>query len=189
MTRHGTPAWAQHFVAHLEELSKNDRGAMAALRHSLAFAPGDDPKAFPIIERFVGRDWHAQDARRLALYAVAGLFALQPAGQSQPLAAAFGRLRRDKDRPSLELRFVALLEADAESLLPHLRQVVNLLVSEGLAYDHASLLVDLGTLLNARANAEHRDDIRRRWARQFYRAQEPDDAEQEPSTTAAAAEA
>ncbi|MGI0813526.1 hypothetical protein ACRCPG_33695 [Pseudomonas aeruginosa] len=31
---------AEQFIAHLHALKERDRGALAALRHSLAFAPG-----------------------------------------------------------------------------------------------------------------------------------------------------
>ena len=175
---------AQRFIAHLLALKERDRGALAALRHSLAFEPGDDPKAYPFVERFVARDCHARDARRLALYAVAGLFAAHPVANERSLAAALGQLLRDKDRPSLELRFRALLEADAEGVMAHLRQAVSLLAAEGLGYDHAGLLMDLCVLLNDRAEPDWRDDIKRRWARQFYRALQ---ADAEPDVPAAAA--
>ena len=158
---------------------KNDRAALAALRHSLAFEPGEDLKVFRYVERFVGKDVPAQSARRRALYAVAGLFALHPEVDGRSFAAAFGELVRrrivrgsepDKNRPSTERRFMALLEADADSVLPHLRQAVNLLAREGLGYDHAGLLFDLFGLLSDRAAPDWRDDIKRTWARQFYRA-------------------
>ncbi|MBN8486781.1 MAG: type I-E CRISPR-associated protein Cse2/CasB [Burkholderiales bacterium] len=167
---------AQRFIDHLLRLKEQDRGALAALRHSLAFAPGDDPKAFPYVERFVGRDWHSADARRLALYAVAGLFAAHPVVHDRSLPAALGKLLRDKDRPSLELRFRALLEADADGLMPHLRQSVSLLSVDGLGYDHAGLLADLAVWLDERSDPAWRDDVKRRWARAFYGALQADDA-------------
>jgi CRISPR system Cascade subunit CasB len=178
---------AQRFIDHLIRLKDRDRGALAALRHSLAFAPGDDPKAFPFVEglvgRLVGRDCHPADPRRLALYAVAGLFAAHPVLHAQPLAAALGRLLREKERPSLELRFRALLEADADSAMPHLRQAVSLLSADGLGYDHAGLLCDLTVWLNERADPAWRDDIKRRWARGFYGALQADDAADATPTT------
>jgi CRISPR system Cascade subunit CasB len=177
---------AQRFIAHLLALKERDRGALAALRHSLAFEPGDDPKAYPFVERFVGRDWHARDARRLALYAVAGLFAAHPVVHERPLAGALGQMLRDKERPSLELRFRALLEADTDGAMAHLRQAVRLLAAEGQGYDHAGLLVDLCGLLNER-EPDWRDDIKRRWARQFYRALQAD-AEPEVAADAATLE-
>jgi len=171
---------AQRFIDRLVDLDKQDRGAMAALRHSLAFEPGHDPKAFPYVERFVGRDVHVDDARRRAMYASAGLFALHPLlVQERSLAAAFGELVRrrvaggreqDKNRPSTERRFLALLEADSDGLMVHLRQAVHLLVAEKLGFDHTGLLLDLCDLLGDRTPPERRDRIRRDWAHQFYRA-------------------
>lgn len=163
------------FIEHLQRLREQDRGAMAALRHSLAFAPGDYPKAYPYVERFVRRDAHARDAGRLALYAVAGLFAAHPVRHPRSLASALGQLVRDKQRPSLEARFIALLEADADGIADHLRQAVSLLAADGLGYDHATLLRDLRTALNPRASQGARDDLKRRWARDFYRALQPQD--------------
>jgi CRISPR system Cascade subunit CasB len=167
---------AASFIGHLQQLQERDRGAMATLRHSLAFAPGDYPKAYPHVERYVANAWHERDARRLARYAVAGLFAAHPVHHGRSLAGALGQLVRDKQRPSLELRFIALLEADAESLMDHLRQVVRLLASEGLGYDHAALLRDLSTGLDDRAWPDARERLKRRWARDFYRALQADAA-------------
>jgi CRISPR system Cascade subunit CasB len=174
-------------IEYLQHLHKWDRGAMATLRHSLAFAPGDDPKAYPYVERYLPVEWHERDARRLARYAVAGLFAIHPVQQQRSLAGALGQLVRDKQRPSLELRFIALLEADADSLMNHLRQAVNLLAADGLGYDHAGLLRDLSIGLDPKAWPEARDRLKRQWARDFYRALQaegPADAPDAPAITA-----
>lgn len=160
---------ATSFVHYLQRLSE-DRGAIATLRHSLAFPPGDYPRAYPFVERFVSRDGHERDARRLARYAVAGLFAANPLTSSRSLAAALGQLMRDKQRPSLEKRFVALLEADADGVMDHLRQAVSLLAADGMGYDHAALLLDLEVALDPRAWPERKDRLKRRWAIDFYRA-------------------
>lgn len=175
------------FIEHLQHLAQRDRGALAALRRSLSFAPGDYPKAYPYVERYVGRDWHAADARRRALYAVAGLYAMHPVAHARSLAAAMGQLVRDKDRPSLELRFVALLEADADGVMNHLRQAVSLLAAEGMGFNHAMLLQDLNVALNERASPDARDRLKRQWAREFYRSLQPDhDAEGAAPAPAAA---
>lgn len=176
---------AERFINHLTRLKETDRGALAALRHSLAFDPGDDPRAYPFVERWVGGDCHPRAARRLALYAVAGLFAAHPLGHARSLAGALGQMLRDKERPSLELRFRALLEADADGLMAHLRQAVSLVATEGLGYDHAALLCDLGTLLDDRAEPGWRDDVRRRWARQFYSALQSSAGQDAPADAAA----
>lgn len=175
---------AAAFIEHLQRLNERDRGALATLRHSLAFSPGDYPRAYPLVERFVASGWHEHDARRLARYAVAGLFAAHPVLHERSLAAALGQLMRDKQRPSLELRFIALLEADADTVMDHLRQVVSLLAADGLGYDHTALLRDLGIALDDRARPEARDLLKRRWARDFYRALQAEPATDKAAETA-----
>jgi CRISPR system Cascade subunit CasB len=170
------------FVEHLEHLNQRDRGAMATLRHSLAFSPGDYPRAYPLVERFVGGGWHERDSRRLARYAVAGLYAAHPVKHTRSLAAALGQLVRDKQRPSLEMRFIALLEADADTVMDHLRQTVSLLAAGGLGYDHAGLLRDLGIALDPGASPAARDELRRRWARDFYRVLQAEPAADKTAT-------
>lgn len=175
---------AQPFVAYLQRLKDQDRGALAVLRHSRAFAPGADAKAYRYVERFISPSWRANDARRLAYYAVAALFATHPVVHERTMPAALGKLLRDKDRPSLELRFQALLEADADSVWPHLRQAVSLLAADGLGYDPAALLCDLCIWLDEGADLAWRDQLKQRWARAFYGALQADVAE---ATDAAAA--
>lgn len=161
---------AEHFVAHLNALKERDRGALATLRHSLAFEPGNYPRAYPYVERFAGTDAHERDARRLALYAVAGLFARHPLHQpSRSFAAALGELMRRRNSGSIEGRFIALLGADAENVVHYLRQAISLLAAEGLACDYARLLDDLSYWMNPRADPTQ---VRQRWARDFYRATE-----------------
>lgn len=171
--------YTQAFIDHLTRLAEKnaDRGALAALRHSLAFPPGRYPKAYPYVERFVPPEWHAEDGRRLALYAVAGLWARHPSSRGASLAASFGELMRLRDNaPSIEQRFIALLGADAEGVMDHLRQAIGLLAAEGLGLDYARLLSDLQVWLSpSGAYAGHTDQldrIRQRWARDFYRAQQ-----------------
>lgn len=158
---------ASNFLAHLQQLRERDRGALARLRRSLAQAPGTDPRTYPFVEPFVGADWHALDSRRLALHLGAGLFALNPHhGEHRSLAEAFGALARERDSGSLELRFMALLGADAGLFPSLIRQIVNLL--EGQAYDQTRLLEDLQVWLSSSAS-DRRDRIRQQWARDFYR--------------------
>jgi CRISPR system Cascade subunit CasB len=163
---------APDFIQHLKRLADNDRGALAVLRRGAGFAPGAYPPAFPYVERFVPHEEHAQGQRRLARYMVATLFALHPehsAGCS--LAAAFGRLMRERDSASLENRFVALLAAEPEELPVRLRHIVTLLASGSIGCDYAALELDLAHWLNP-FGPESRDRVRQQWARDFYRALE-----------------
>jgi CRISPR system Cascade subunit CasB len=158
---------AQKFIAYLQAL---DRGALATLRHSLAFDPGAYSKAYPYVERFVGADVHERDARRLALYTVAGLYARHSEISKQSFPAAFGELFRKRDSDSLEKRFIALLAADAENIHDYLRQAISLLAAEHIGCDYASLLDEVSWWMNRRANTEKIDRLRKRRARDFYRA-------------------
>lgn len=161
---------AEQFIAHLNALKERDRGALAALRHSLAFEPGSYPKAFPYVERFAGAAVHERAARRLALYAVAGLFARHPQQGSQSFATTLGELMARRQSPSIEGRFVALLGADAENIVDYLRQAVSLLAADDIGCDYARLLDDLSQWLNPHADPSR---LRQRWARDFYRAVQP----------------
>ncbi len=164
---------ARSFITHLQTLAETNRGALAHLKRSLGFAPGAYPPAFPHVERFVGADRHADDPWRLALYLTAGLYARHPMHQDGVrLAAALGRLGRERGSDSVEQRFIALLGADPASLPSLLRQAASLLAADGLACDYVVLLEDLTRWLNPHAS-ESRDRLRQQWARDFYRHYEP----------------
>lgn len=165
---------AQSFIAHLSELAERDRGALAHLRRSLGFAPGSFPRAYPYVERFVPKESHAGDPWRKALYLTAALFALHPEHRKDVnLASALGALARIRESTSIEQRFIALLGAEPESLPSLLRQAVSLLAADDYPCDYARLLDDLGVWLRP-FDVDRRDSIRQRWARDFYRAYEPD---------------
>lgn len=165
--------YTESFIAHLQSLAVRDRGALAALRRSLGFAPGAYPPAYPSVERFAvqGGD---KDSLRQALYLTAGLFALHPQhAKGRGIADAFGQVMQRRASPSIEKRFIALLSAEAESLPDHLRQVVALLAADGIGLDYGALLNDIEPWLHPRA-FDTRDRVRQRWARAFYRATLPE---------------
>ncbi len=165
--RGSTQPRVQAFVEHLANICE-DRGARATLRRSAAFAPGEDVRAFPFVEPFLPDEAPASERR--AFYLCAMLFAMH--GQHQEgrsLARAFGTLWRKNDqRPSLEKRFIALLESDADALPEHIRHIASLLKDE--PFDHAALLADLRELMKPYAT-ERQNRIRARWAKDFYRTQ------------------
>jgi len=163
---------AREFIDYLQAIKDRDRGALAILRHSLAFEPGAYPPAFPYVERFAGAAAHERDARRLALYAVGGLFARHSMQDAQSLAASLGALMRRRESPSVEKRFIALLGADAENIFDYLSQAISLLAADNIGCDYARLLDDLTRWMNPAADPDERDRLRQRWARDFYRAAE-----------------
>lgn len=161
--------YAQSFITHLLGLAQRDRGALAALRRSLGFDPGAYPPAYPYVEHFAGSERYADDPWRQALYLTAGLFAFHPQHQEGVnFATELGRLAKARESASIEQRFVALLGAEPDSLPHMLRQAVSLLAADGYAFDFARLLDDLGRWLSPYA-FEARDNLRQRWARDFYR--------------------
>lgn len=162
-------AHVQSFIAYLIGLKDSDRGALAHLKRSLCFDPGAYPRAYPYVERFVGADKHAEDPWRKAMYLAAGLFALhQEHHQGISFASALGRIGRSRDSASIEQRFIALLGAEPDSLPTLLRQAISLLAADGVGFDYVNLLDDLIRWLDP-FKPEARDQLRQRWARDFYR--------------------
>jgi CRISPR system Cascade subunit CasB len=161
---------SQAFVAHLIDLNENDRGALAHLRRSLGFPPGNYPRVYPYVERFAGGDRASGDPWREALYVTGGIFALHPMhAPGVSFATALGRTARERGSSSIEQRFIALLESDSEGLPVYLRQAASLLAADGMAVDYVRLLEDLSYWLSP-IESDARDRVRSRWARDFYRA-------------------
>lgn len=156
----------------VEWLRGLDRKAFAELRRSLAFEPGTYPPVYPFVERYV-----AHECERWCFYLHAGLFALFAAGdaitegkgqdenqRAPSLGGAVAELHARRDRsPSIEHRFIALLDADEEQLPHRLRQMVALLQGEGIRIYWVQLLKDL------LAWTHDRRYVQQRWAREFYR--------------------
>lgn len=64
------------FIASLWRLGQSDLGKVATLRRSLSSDPGEDVRAFPMVERYLPDDrrWNGEWARQM-YYLVAGLWA------------------------------------------------------------------------------------------------------------------
>jgi CRISPR system Cascade subunit CasB len=157
----------QPFVEWLVRLSHDDRRAMAILRRSLAFEPGDFPAAFPYIEPFVPATTRGEHIRE-ALYLLGGLFALHPEHAStHSIARELARVAAARNSGSIEQRFLTLLASDEATIAQRLRQLVTLVATDGAPIDYVELLADLYQWMDPYGHAA-RDRIRRRWARQFY---------------------
>lgn len=174
----------ENFVRHI---TTRDRAAFAELRRSLAFEPGTHAPSFPVVEPFAANLRH--DWERRTYYLIAGLLALverplEP-GASPPalpspdrtLGHSIADLYAGRDRtPSVEARFIALLDADEEQLADRLRQMLSLLRADGITVSWARLLKDLLAW-------NHPDRyVQRQWAQAFYRRTSP-----QPETLASAA--
>ena len=154
----------ERFVEHLAGL---DARALAVLRRSLTKEPGKDPRAFPYVEPFVAK---APSWTRKAYYLLAGLFAWGAVREGERLKAkgdplgeaVFKLYERRGQPPSVEQRFIALLDADEEELSFRLRQMVSLIKSEEVPLDWERLLQDI-----EQWGAESRW-VQERLAREFY---------------------
>jgi CRISPR system Cascade subunit CasB len=161
------------FIGHLRT---RERAAFAELRRSLSFDPGEYPPAFRHVEPFAANlsyPW-----QRTAYYLVAGLYAqverplerTETEGDAPPVTSsrrnlghAIKALYVGRDQtPSIEARFIALLDADEEQLKNRLQQMMSLLRADGVPVPWVSLLEDL-----LRWNHPERF-VQRDWARAFY---------------------
>jgi CRISPR system Cascade subunit CasB len=151
-------------IEFLEGIAEKESKVRAVLKRSLAFDPGLYPPAFPYVEHRLGNDdgnW-----KRTVFYLVAGLWALRRReshgqGQTLPSACKEFYLKNEKS-PSVEKRFMALLDADDGQLSNRLRQMVTLLKEYPIDFDH--LLKDL-------LSWNHPDKwVQIKWAKEFYKA-------------------
>ncbi|MFC6593169.1 type I-E CRISPR-associated protein Cse2/CasB [Deinococcus lacus] len=193
---------AARFVAQLERL---ERGPLAQLRRGL----GGDERSVYWLEGLYIRTGYTSltEGQRRILQLVAGLYALKPqpkddgddseatdeaeatanAANAPSIGQLMGRLYvKQGARPSTERRFLALLDADRDGLNYQMRQAVMLLGTEEITPDWVRLTEDL---------LYWGDDVRRRWARDFYseiyretpqdKAKTNSPADQEPTTSTA----
>lgn len=159
-----------HLVEHLEKLAdpKNpNRAVQAHLRRGLG---GDSTRALMRAGwLFVSfRDRDEEDAAILT----AGLFAWAKgkcaANASISLGGAFARLPGAGDNPSVERRFVDLLDTDRAELDVKLRQVISLLAQNAIGLDWAKLCRDI-------LRWEHPERwVQKQWARDFWRSAAPE---------------
>ena len=161
----------------LESMAQKESKVRAVLKRSLAFEPGGYPPAFPYVEiRLGANDNHW---KRTVYYLVAGLWAQhwkESSSTGQNLSTACGSLYIEKDRsPSVEGRFIALLDADEGQLTHRLRQMVSLLKDYSIDFD--ALLKDL-------LSWTHPDKfVQIRWAKAFYRTEFVTDREPETNNS------
>ncbi len=156
---------SEPLITALERLAESDdRAALAALRRSLS--ADATAQAYPYVVPFFPRVSSPWTERAYLL--VAGLFALHPMMGAASLAAALRRVRDTTGSPSIEQRFVALLDAHPEDLGGHLRHAVALVRSHDTPIDWHNLL---GTIRYWNESA------RRDWARDFWGGASPDEGE------------
>ena len=161
----------------LEEMGLKESRVRAVLKRSLAFNPGIYPPAFAYVEPYLKDDdgsW-----KRKMYYLVGGLWAQHwraehIEGHSLPSACAALYAAKEKS-PSIEKRFIALLDADEDQLPYRLRQMTALLKEYPIDFD--ALLHDLIYWNN------HERFVQIRWGKTFYHTQSIPETENETTDT------
>ena len=156
------------FISRLETLggiaprSSSDRGALAALRRSLASWPSVPPEAVRVVAPFLPEQ--ATGWRERVYYLIAGLFALHPCPSSQDAyGPSLGKaLRQGDSAQGPERRLLALLGCKSADLANHLRHAVSYLRARDVSVDYRQLMRDLFWWDAAEG------DVQRRWGRDFW---------------------
>ena len=170
LTMDDSKSFSTNFFAALEKRSNSDTSVRATLRRSLMFEPGTDARTFPLIEKRIGQ---RDESKRRIIYLVAGLWAQgsrqekdKSMSQKQDKSVSFPEAMRrvcDKEKSdSIEKRFTALLDADADELRWRLRSAVTLAASQRIVLDWPGLLDDM-----LKWHYSNRP-VQIRWARSFW---------------------
>lgn len=148
-------------IGYLRGLAKNkDRAALAHLRRGLGKKPGDALEMYPYVGHFAGEENNRAHER--AVFLTAALFAEYPDAPENAgdLGSSVKQIAKLSD--SIERRFVALLDADAEDLHYYLRQMIALLKANSVPVNWDQLFKDI-------RHWSHDDRfVQRKWARSFW---------------------
>ncbi len=148
-------------VSYLKSLAAmQDRAALAHLRRGLGRTPGESMEMYPYVGRFIRE--HTNESHDRAVFLTSALFADYPdAAQNVGDLGRSIRLIADKS-DSIERRFVALLDAEADDLHYYLRQMIGLLRANSIAVNWEQLFKDI------RAWGSEMRFVQRNWARSFW---------------------
>jgi CRISPR system Cascade subunit CasB len=144
------------------------RQQLAKLRRSFA-GPRQEADAYAVVFPF---EPPAREQKEWLL--VAGLFAIHPHANTARGRTIGGAMRivAASRGQSAERRLTQLLSVDQQALPHYLRQAVQLLRSEEVAFDVHRLLTDL-IVLRRDDNEEAAQRVRLEWARHFHLPERP----------------
>jgi CRISPR system Cascade subunit CasB len=167
--------YEDRLVKYLCQLEKRkDRGALAALRTGLGKRPGEAPRMFPHLSRFL-ESADTSNSYVVAAFATAALFAMHPVHvERHSLGLALWHSTKSAGNPNgkhgedgVEARFTAALDAHPDDIVRHLQGLISLCESAGKGLDWAQFRTDLYFLLGD--DQSKRENVRFRWARDFWR--------------------
>ncbi|MDQ3129935.1 MAG: type I-E CRISPR-associated protein Cse2/CasB [Acidobacteriota bacterium] len=137
-----------------------NRAALANLRRGLGKPPKTAMEMFPYLGQFLSHKTKANYEN--TVFIAAALFAYYPDAKHAKgnLGASLRELKENSD--SIEKRFVALLNAEAEDLPYYLRQIIGLLKANEIAVNWERLFKDI---LNWNGDKRY---VQQKWAEQFW---------------------
>ncbi len=146
-------------ITYLKGLEK-DRAALAHLRRGLGKPPKTAMEMFPYLGQFLS--FETKPRYENAVFIIAALFAYYP--DAPPNVGNLGASLRqlNDDSKSIEKRFVALLNAEAEDLPYYLRQIIGLLRAKEIAVNWQLLFEGVQFWGNDNRR------VQRDWARSFW---------------------
>lgn len=150
-------------VGYLKKLAiRQDRAALAHLRRGLARKPGETMEMYPYIGRFINEKTNNSHDR--AVFLTSALFAdYSDASQNiGNLGRSVRQLSNETGSDSVQRRFVALLDAEADDLHFYLRQMIGLLKANSIAVNWNRLFEDI------RDWGRPSRKVQREWARSFW---------------------
>lgn len=171
--------------AHLDGRAPQARATLSTLRRAVSRDPGRDPLAWGLVlegdegdilpEHLLGRSDEPSRAE-WAAYTALTCYAVHQQSQSRPMhvpgssfGEAIGKLV-PRTSESVKARFDALLtSAGFTAMRYHLRSLVTLLRSEGVAFDYGRFAEDLARLQDPRA----RDRVLLAWGRDYVKGRYP----------------
>lgn len=150
-------------IGYLKDLAvRQDRAALAHLRRGLGRRPGESMEMYPYVGRFITEKTNTAHDR--AVFLTAALFA--DYSDARPnigdLGSSVKELTKKTESESIERRFVALLDADAEYLPYYLRQMIGLLRANDIPVNWNELFKDI------RSWASESRYVQKKWARSFW---------------------
>ncbi len=173
-----------HYLYSLAEGSR--RGALAELRRGLSETPGTAPVMFPYVARWVPEAARYRWEEKV-YYLTAALFAYYQSGggRAAKQRISTGNLgdhcrraaQKKNQSASFEMRFSALLRANADDLPVLLRQMISLLKSADVAINWDQVFHDL-----TRWNSESRY-IQNQWAHSYWGAYPSKNESEKTETT------
>lgn len=133
------------FITYLYRVHESgDRGALSTLRRSVGKPPGTDTATYPLVLPFLPKGVSGRSPAAAPYFVIAGLFASFAKSTHAVEGPSLGTsLRAIRANPSSELRMRALINAHADELQWHLRQMLSLLAAKSGSVDWQQLLKDI----------------------------------------------